>query len=172
VVKGVGGMAGRGKIAMHGPMPHRVPGCTRRLAQQSLARLVAGVMVLVTGCGPQEIRSSTPVDPTTDRLLALGAAYAQFTFDRSRPPRGPEDLRDLLPAPDALTSPRDSEPFVVFWGVDLRGPQKWATGRPILAHERTGAGGSRFVLSTMRNVEQLDEAAFRASSFPPQRAEK
>lgn len=126
-----------------------------------------GSVLAATGCGPAEIRSEQPMAPAAARLLELGRAYSQFTFERGQPPRGPADLAGRLEGEDALVSPRDGEPLVIYWGVDLRSPPAWATGRPVLAHEQTGVDGRRHVLTTMRNVELLDDEAFRGSSFPP-----
>lgn len=143
-------------------------GCDTRLVRCHLAVIAACV---AGGCSPGEVRSEKAMDPTAARLLAVGAAYSRFNFSEGRPPRAPEDLRDLLPGADAFVSPRDSQPFVVFWGVDLRVAPTWARSRPILAHEGLGRDGCRYVLTTMRNVELLTEDEFRASSFPPQRPE-
>lgn len=124
-------------------------------------------MLVPAGCSPREIRSAKPMTPTMERLLAIGSAYRQFTVQQGRPPRGPDDIRGRLGSDDALISPQDDEPFVIFWGVDLRSVQRWATGRPVLAHERRGAGGSRHVLTIMGNVELVTDDELRSSSFPP-----
>lgn len=118
------------------------------------------------GCRPAEIRSEKPMEVTVERLLAVREAYAQFTSEKGRPPRGPDDLKGLV-RPDELISPRDGEPFTVFWGVDMRVPKSWGTGRPILGHERTGANGSRYALTMLGNVELLTDDELRSSSFPP-----
>lgn len=146
----------------------RRSGCEPGPVRRPLRWLAAAAAVLAIGCGTGENRAAKPVAPAAERLLAIGVAYSRFNFERGGPPRGPEDLRELLAGADLFTSPRDSEPFVVFWGVDLRRPLAGATGRPILAHERTGGEGGRYVLTTMRHVELLAEDEFRASSFPPQ----
>lgn len=141
----------------------------RRPARRAIRLAVTVFLLAAAGCGPATIRSETPMEPVAARLLALGQAYSQFTFERGQPPRGPADLRGRVEGDDAFVSPRDGEPLVIFWGVDLRSPPTWATGRPVLAHEKTGVEGRRHVLTTMRNVELLDDDAFRASSFPPAR---
>lgn len=130
---------------------------------------LAMVAVLAAGCGPSVIRSEKPADPDTERLVALGRAYAQFTAEKGRPPKGPEDIRDRLPAADALTSSRDGQAYVVFWGVDPRVPPTWSKGRAILGHESQGAGGTRYALIMRGNlhVEKLTDEELRASSFPP-----
>ena len=133
--------------------------------------LVAMAAAVAAGCGPSVIRSEIPPDPDTERLVALGRAYAQFTDEKGRPPKGPEDLRDRLPAADALTSSRDGQPYVIFWGVDPRVPPTWSKGRAILGHESQGAGGTRYALIMRGNlhVEKLSDEDLRTSSFPPGR---
>lgn len=125
------------------------------------------LVILVAGCGPEQIRSEKPMDPAMERLLAVGRGYGEFNRERGRPPKGPDDIRGRLTTADAFVSPRDGQPFVIFWGVDITSPATWATGRPILAHESQGADGSRYVLTTMLNVELLPDGELRASSFPP-----
>lgn len=132
---------------------------------------LAMVAVIAVGCGPSVIRSEIPADPDTERLVAVARAYSQFTAEKGRPPKGPEDIRDRLPAADALTSSRDGQPYVIFWGVDPREPPTWSTGRAILGHESQGAGGTRYALIMRGNlhVEKLGDEELRASSFPPGR---
>jgi len=127
----------------------------------------AACLLMLVGCRPAEIHSEKPMDAATERLLAIGTAYRQFTFDEGRPPKGPDDLRPKLPGDGAFISPRDGKPFTVFWGVDLRAPPTWAVHRPVLAHEAIGVDGSRYTLSFLGNVELLTEQALRESSFPP-----
>lgn len=131
--------------------------------------LYGAVAALCAGCEPGTIRAEKRMDPAMERLLAVSRAYGEFTHDRGWPPNGPDDIRPLLQTADSLVSPRDGEPFVVFWGVDLRAPQGWAVRRAVLAHERLGVEGCRYALSLMGNVELLDEEEFRGSSFPPPR---
>jgi hypothetical protein len=127
--------------------------------------------VVCAGCATRPVVSEHEMDPAQERLLTVGQAYSQFNYDKDRPPRGPQDLKDYLaksPGPDqVLQSPRDGQPFVICWGVDLRVPPEWAKSRPALAYEKSGSGGRRFVLTTMRNVELVADADFRQSSFPP-----
>lgn len=126
-----------------------------------------GMAILVAGCGPAEIRRENKTDPTIPRLMTLGAAYITTTLKNGRPPAGPEDLRGMLPAAEALVSPRDGAPFTIFWGVDTRSSLAWAKSRPILAHESRGVDGSRYVLTTAQTVELVTDEELRASSFPP-----
>jgi hypothetical protein len=53
------------------------------------------------------------------------------------------------------------------WNIDLREPQTWAQSTPVLAYEKTGVNGKRFVRTIMGSVEELSEQEFAAASFPP-----
>jgi hypothetical protein len=60
-----------------------------------------------------------------------------------------------------FVSVRDHEPFVVLYGPEaLKGPPGPA-GMPVVAFERTGVGGMRFVVSSYGAVESVDEARFK-----------
>jgi hypothetical protein len=123
--------------------------------------------LLAKGCGSTKKLAENDMEPVAERLLELGHAYATFNFQRGEPPKVAEDLIGLISSEEVLISQRDSAPFVVYWGVDLRKPPSWARGRPILAHEGQGINGVRYVLTTLRSVELLDLSEFESSSFPP-----
>jgi hypothetical protein len=137
-----------------------------------LILLLAGPLaVVLAGCGPKAAAKSKPVDPAQERLIVIGQAYRQFTRDRHEPPKAASDLAPILKqrghGTDALESARDGQPFVVCWGVDPKTASSWARSRPVLAYEREGQAGSRYVLSMLGNVELLNDEQFRESSFPP-----
>ena len=129
--------------------------------------LIAVGGLLAAGCGQGEVRAVRPMEPVQERLLSLGNAYSRHISERGKPPKGPDDLSGFLAGDGPLTSQRDGKPFVFFWGIDLRTAPDWAKARPILANESEGMDGSRYVLTTMKHVELLDEEEFRASSMPP-----
>ena len=68
---------------------------------------------------------------------------------------------------DPWRSPRDGQPFVVCWGLDLTKPPSWAKSTPVLGYEKQGAGGSRYVLTAIRSVELMSDKEFHEASFPP-----
>lgn len=115
--------------------------------------------------------ASGPMDPTWERLLTIGRAYRQFNTANKKPPKQPADLLPILKTlgvgEETFSSLRDGQPFVVGWGVDLTVPPKWATSRPVLAYEKQGEQGKRYVLTTLANVELLTPEQFTQSSFPP-----
>ena len=67
---------------------------------------------------------------------------------------------------EILRSPRDGEPFVICYDVDVLGALEWAQSTPVLAYERRG-DGSRWVLSIPGGIFLLDEEEFQQASFPP-----
>ena len=88
-----------------------------------------------------------------------------------RPPQSAEELKPALGKlgnpDDLLRSSRDGQPFVVCWGVDLLVPPTWAKATPVLAYEKRGVDGRRYVLTTRRRVELMPDQEFRKASFPP-----
>lgn len=147
----------RNAIRLAASAPHRQGRC---------AWLIALAGLLAAGCTPAEIRAGKPRNPAMERLDAIAGAYGKFNFEKGRPPTGPNDLSDQL-GPDALVSPRDGEPFVIFWGANMRSPQALTAARPILGHEKQGRDGSRYVLTMTGHVELLTEDELRDSTFPP-----
>jgi hypothetical protein len=131
----------------------------------------AGLLIVsLSGCKQQPSPVLNKTDPCQERLLLLGQTYRQFNRDNHRPPRSAADLLPLLQkrgaTKEALDSTRDGQPFVVAWGLDITVPPA-GKGRPVLAYEQQGLSQSRYVLSTMGNVELLQDQPFRESSFAP-----
>jgi hypothetical protein len=58
---------------------------------------------------------------------------------------------------DLFISPRDREPYVVIYGKTSS-----AGGPPVVAYEKTGVEGKRFVVNALGGVEEVDEAKFRS----------
>ena len=131
---------------------------------------IIGTCCLLVGCSTSPIVVDKTVDPTAANLLKIGSAYNRFCAQNKRPPVAAKDIQGLLPPAEAeaiLRSPRDGEPVVVCWGVDVTKGAPWATSTPVLAYEKKGADGARYVLTTMGNVELMPEQDFRSASFPP-----
>jgi hypothetical protein len=132
--------------------------------------LMLAAVATFVGCS-KEVRVEAKLDATHERLMRIGSAYVQFNTKNKRPPKSAEDIKPLLRAygnfEELLRSPRDGEPYVICWGVDLLVPPKWAKTTPVLACEQRGAQGKRYVLTTLRSVEQLSDEQFNQASFPP-----
>jgi hypothetical protein len=129
----------------------------------------------IAGCScsssPQIVNK--PLDPTKEKLLNIFIAYAQFCVDRQQPPQGPADLDPILAkmgkTDDPWRSPRDGQPFVVCWGVDLLKPLSWAkpNSTPVLAYEKQGVDGSRYVFTAVQRTMLMSDKEFHEATFPP-----
>lgn len=129
-----------------------------------------GLLAITLGCSQPAVVEAK-IDPTQQQLILIGTAYQQFTFANDRPPAKPEDLKqavtDLGGNDTVWVSPRDGQPFVIVWNVDLRQPPTWAKSTPVLAYEKVGLNGKRFVRTVVGSVEELSPPEFAAASFPP-----
>lgn len=126
------------------------------------------------GCSSSsEVRVDKPLDPTHERLVKICMAYVRFSAEEKTPPQNAKELKPFLAelgnADEILRSPRDGQPFVVCWGVDMtRLPASWAQSTPVVVYERQGAGGQRYVITApFRKLEVLSDREFRRASFPP-----
>ena len=128
--------------------------------------LPCALFVFVIGCS-----SSDPVNVSKTRseqianLQMIRAAYNQAIETTGRPPANEKEARRFLEAfgnPDEiLKSPVDGEPYIVIWGVNLKNvPLRMPS--PIIAYEKTGKEGRRFVL-TMQGCDWQDETEFANS---------
>jgi hypothetical protein len=129
--------------------------------------LVLGVCLALLGCA----QPSQPNDRSQDHLMYIGRAYMQHNVEKKCPPKSIEDLKPFLaeagdPA-EILRSPDDGENYVICWNVALLKPVTWAHSTPVLAYEKRGTDGRRYVLTTLRSVELLTDEEFRQASFPP-----
>lgn len=137
-----------------------------------LVGMALGLLVVAAqGCSPPaSIVVRNPMDPTQERLLDLVNAYWQYNISHRVPPRSATDIEPILRergiADDVFRSPRDGEPFVVCWGTNVVRPAQGTAARPILAYEKNGRDGSRFVVLAERKVELLTEDEFLQASFP------
>ena len=132
---------------------------------------VVVLSLCILGCSNAPVVVEKPLEPTHDKLMKIGMAYARFSAKRKQPPQAWADLKPILAetgnADEPWRSARDGQPLVVCWGVDLSKRPAWAKTTPVLAYEKLGADGSRYVLTVVRSVELLSDRDFRAASFPP-----
>ena len=138
-----------------------------------MVRLAGGLLFTTSlvGCSPSQVVVYTQLDPAREHLMKVCTAYIRYNTRYGKPPTGPDQLTPFLqelgsPA-ELLRSPRDGEPFVICWGVDLSTPQAWAMATPVLAYERRGADGKRYVLTTQQSIVLMTAQEFRQASFPP-----
>ena len=134
-----------------------------------------GIGLLVAGVGPGCSGNTSTVSTGDDsakqvsqNLNTIATAYRAATEKNKRPPKGPEELKPFLTNVTDQTglfrSARDGEPFVIIWGTD---PRTGLELKPlVIAYEKKGKGGDRFVFSVM-GVTQMEAADFAAANFPP-----
>lgn len=130
--------------------------------------LVAATM-LVAGCG-QQTQSKKQQE---SRLKPLSLLYGQYMGQhRGQPPQNEAEFKKFVESQKSfltqfgITDPatlfiseRDGQPFVVIYGKPS-GPAALG-GQPVIAYEKVGAGGKRFVASQLGAVEEVDEARFK-----------
>jgi hypothetical protein len=110
---------------------------------------------------------------SAQRLHRIGLAINDATARLGHPPADVGDLWPFLQEngdPDQLiVSPDDGQRYVILWGVDVRTVDPEA----VLAYERLGSGGMRYVLTatTVKRLSggELDRAEFPAGFGPPER---
>lgn len=130
-----------------------------------------GVIALLSFCSigcsskPARLKES----PDAKNLRLIGQTYNLFVQDKHRAPRNASELKDHFkqliekPAdPDkVLISPRDGESYVIYYGAPLDADD----GGTILAHEKKGAEGSRYVLTVEGIIGKKSDAEFAGSTF-------
>jgi len=124
--------------------------------------------LLVAGCFSG---SKSSEDETTTDFRHIVRAYDLVLAEKRRPPRDLAEIEKVLtelhaanlnpPAKDVLTSSRDNEPYVVIMGANLGATKS----SEILAYEKRGAEGKRYVLMMSYDVEQLSDKEFAQATF-------
>jgi len=139
--------------------------------------IVLPVLVILTSAlvGCSSPITSDPgtfeVDPAQQQIQQIGTVYLNATVRLNRPPQKRDellaDLKPLGPPDKTLRSKNDGEEFVIVWGVELR--ELKATGKdvPIVAFEKKGKNGKRYVLRGYNTVLQMDDSDLRDATFPP-----
>jgi hypothetical protein len=147
-----------GQTRPNGNMTVRLPICA----------VVAAI--LVTGCGR---KSDVPVGGAAKNIRMLALAYVQFAASNGgMGPPNQEALTKFLTqrrgmskedAAKAFISPRDNEPYEVFWGrrplTISGGPEP--PNAAIIIVEKTGAQGTRYVADGQMSIKEMsvDELA-------------
>jgi hypothetical protein len=154
-----------------------------RLPVRALWLVLIISMGYCIGCGVH-VETPEPLSEAEENLSKIGRAYMQAGSGLKRPPRNAKELLPYLEKNGAteqvLRSPRDGQEYVILWDVKSSelAPKPVQEGLPadrrfpVLAYEKTGEGGSRFVLQVPNRVvamtnEELREAYFPAGHRPP-----
>ena len=135
--------------------------------------LVVGVAVwLAAGCGGR----TESEEREQSHLKPLAILYGQFVGEhQGRPPKDEQEFKQYVrsQSPEVLASfgisdadtvfisSRDGQPYVVRYGNAAKTGPPGPGGQPVIAYERTGVSGKRFVASSIGAVEEVDEARFK-----------
>jgi hypothetical protein len=136
---------------------------------------VAYLLLLITlaGCsGPQN--ASKPLEESSIKPLAMyyGRSRSQ---NMGQPPADEQAFRKYLATMSAedlkkdfnvgsidelFISKRDNQPYVIMYGTN-NNPPTGPGSQPVVAYEKTGVGGKRYVATELGGVEEVDEARFK-----------
>jgi hypothetical protein len=136
------------------------------------------VLVAVVGAGPGGCSTKPPPrteDPDTTNLRRIYQAFRTCEDFKNRGPLDVGELKRWLGelgepgTPDEfLISRRDGQPFVICYGQSID-PKH---GDIILAHEKDGADGKRYVLTLGGSVKPFTDAEFAKARFAAAVAKK
>jgi hypothetical protein len=125
--------------------------------------------VCALGCGAPGAPAPKD-DPTAEHLEKLGDAYLRVTINLNRPPN---NVKELLPTlqqmgggDKLLHSPSDGQDFVIVWGAELRQLKARGNDIPIVAYEKNGKDGRRYVLRGRSEVVLMTDGQLRGAKFP------
>ena len=132
------------------------------------------VSASLSGCSSSK---STPrsEDPGVTNLRKIGQAYDFFTQEKHRAPQNDDELAPMFqelgdntsPA-EILRSKRDGQPYVILYGPKMDSDSRAV----ILAHERDGAEGKRYVLTLDRMVREMTDDEFANARFAVPKSKK
>ena len=113
--------------------------------------------LLLTGCP-----GGSQATPEEKQMSSLAVYFGKFiSRNKGQAPASEKQLKDFIAAQDdkadldkLFTSPRDKEPVVVRYGLKSTG------ATTVMAHEKTGVAGKRFVALATGQVREVDEAEF------------
>jgi hypothetical protein len=142
------------------------------------AGLVLAALVVLPGCGSDELAS-----PTAVKLKALSNFYLEYAVaQQGKGPANEQVLKKHIRSqpdfilktngiePSAIdslfNSERDQEPFVVLYGMTIT--KISGESAPLLAHEKTGKSGKRLIAYANGKVDHVNEARLKelAASKP------
>lgn len=117
------------------------------------------------GCGGEKIEPIT-TDPTIIALDKIGGAYIRGT----PPPKTKADLLAIFKISnfpkELLISPNDGQEFIIVYDVELKGLKVGDAQLPVVAFEKSGKDGKRYVLRGMNTIVQLTDDQLKSSVFP------
>jgi len=138
-----------------------------------------GFWCLLLGClAAAGCNSSTgtppPADeetPTSKNLDRIGDAYQRANIRLNHPPANLDDLlqdlREQGKPDELLRSPNDGEKYEIVWGVELRRLKAQGNDVPVVAYEKRGKDGRRYVLRGAHDIKICSESQLKGAKFPP-----
>lgn len=122
------------------------------------------------GCGQPAVVEHMGGDQGGANLTQLNNFYIRATEKLKRPPKSLQELKagskDAGDIEAVLKSPNDAQPYIIVWNVDPISPKGTkAEGPVIIAYEKVGVGGQRWVL-TQWGVSKLSAEEFLQANFP------
>lgn len=130
----------------------------------------AAVVTVLSGCNGGG--ATAPQQESNLKKLALFFGNYQGEHQGALPPNE-QAFKDFVKSKtlllesqritdvDALfVSERDKQPYVILYAGEALGTEGPA-GQPVVAYEKNGVGGKRYVASTLGAVEEVDDAKFR-----------
>jgi hypothetical protein len=146
-----------------------------RLATRAFSGILS---IIACACLPACSSSKSPPrteDPGVTNLRKIGQAYEHFTSEKHRAPRNDDELKPMFNElgdntnPDEiLRSKRDGQPFVIYYGAKMDSDARDV----VLAHEKDGADGKRYVLTLDRMVVEMSDAEFASAKFAGPKVKK
>jgi hypothetical protein len=125
----------------------------------------------VAGCGTTGSPVLDQEDPVRHQLQAIGTAYIKASNRLKHPPANRQELLSALEPGDdpavLLVSPNDGQEFVIVWGVELRQLKARGDAVPIIAFEKEGKDGMRYVLRGRADVVRMTPGQLKGAAFPP-----
>lgn len=123
--------------------------------------LMSICVVVLLGCAkPPEPEKPTPFA----QLEKVGQAYERAQQILQRPPKNLDEIKEFVKElgnpDDILRSPNDHEPYQIIWGVDVTAEQPDGSPKPIIAYEKNGQNGKRFILRAGNVAEEVPDADF------------
>jgi hypothetical protein len=119
----------------------------------------------LAGCSS---KPEKPRDPGEVNLRKIVQAYDLGEYHLHRPPRNEDELKRFLEGlgetgdlNEILHSPRDGQPYVILFGPPLDSDAR----DTVLAYEKTGADGKRYVVTLSRDIKVLTDQEFAGATF-------
>ena len=134
----------------------------RLLRKLKLIHVQLLFIALFSGCSKGTSQTEVKQDDMAN-LNTIGKAYDEATKSLGRPPKNAEEFKSFLRPygdPDVfLRSPHDGQPYEIVWGRNIQKMDINSMPPPILAYEKQGVNGMRYVLTKL-GAQPMSDADF------------